>query len=73
MAKEPWEIQHERKYRDHDLPVEDLTRSDFDSVRSASHQIFRETPESDNVKIIVSAFIGLLTAKGYRITKKETP
>lgn len=69
---EIWDQQKKAKYRDHDLVVEDLKLRDIDTVRSAATRSFIETRESDNVTLIISAFMGFLTSQGYRIVKKET-
>jgi hypothetical protein len=73
MSDQPWDKEREQKYRDHDLPLEDLKPRDIEAVRGAAITGFTRTPESDNVKLIISAFMGFLTSKGYRITKKDAP
>lgn len=70
MADEIWERQHKQKYRDHDIAPEELSLRDIDRVRESAQQAFVQTKESDNVRLIVNSFMGFLTSKGYRITKK---
>lgn len=66
------EKQRALKYRDHDLPIEDISDLDIETVRGAAIRAFSETKEGDRVKLIVSSFLGYLTSKGYRIVKQET-
>jgi len=70
MSKEPWELQHERKYRDHDFIEEDLTEFALQTIREIAVKEFVGTRESDNVKLSICAFMGYLTSKGFRITKE---
>lgn len=68
----PWEQQKKEKYRDHDLVVEDIKDRDFISIKGHAIKAFVDTKESDQTKLIVTAFLGFLTSNGYRITKKES-
>lgn len=71
MRDEPWDAQNKLKYEHHDLPFADLVIDDFYAIRSLAHQKFTRTNETDNVKLIVDAFVDLLTKKGYRIVKEK--
>jgi hypothetical protein len=71
MIDEPWDVQKREKYRDHDLPLEDISERDFLHIRGFAIRDFVETRDSDSVKLIVSSFMSFLTSKGYRIIKKE--
>lgn len=66
------EKQRRQRYKDHDLPIEDIPRRDIDHVRELAIRDFVETRDSDNVKLIIASFLGYLTSKGYRVVKKET-
>ena len=61
MVDDEWMIQKKLKYRDHELPPEDIPDSDFELIRSGAVKDFIETGESDNVKLIVSSFTSYLT------------
>lgn len=67
----PWEEQRNRKYRDHDLTIEDLSDSAFNLIKSDAIKSFVETHESNQSRAIVAAFMGYLTSQGFRIVKKE--
>ncbi len=71
MSEEPWDKQRREKYRDHDLPFEDLTIRQIDAIRGSAVRAIVETTQGDQVSLIVKSFIGFLTANGYRITKKD--
>jgi hypothetical protein len=63
--------QRARKYRDHDLVIEEIKELDFIRIKDAAIRDFVGTKESGQVKLIVDAFMGYLTSKGFRIVKKE--
>lgn len=67
----PWEVQKARKYRDHDLSVDDMTTFDFLNIKDRAIHDIVNTVESDQTKLIISAFMGFLTKKGFRITKEN--
>ena len=66
------EKQRRLKYRDHDLVLDDLKPMDFETIRGAAIRGFVETKRGDRVELLVEAFMGFLTARGYRIVKKES-
>lgn len=59
------------KYRDHDLPIEDIPSRDVETIRGFAVRDFVTSRENDQVKLIVNAFLGYLTSHGYRVVKKE--
>lgn len=67
----PWENQRKLKYRDHDIVLEDIKDLDFTIIKGTAIRNFVESRESDQVKLIIGSFMGYLTSKGYRVTKKE--
>lgn len=67
---DPAEEQRREKYRHHDLVPADIKELDFLHIKSSAIRKFVNTPESDQVKLIVSSFMDYLTSKGYRIMKK---
>ena len=68
---DPWEIQHQLKYRDHDITQEELSEIDVELIRHRAIKDFVETQEGDRVRLLISSFMGYLTGKGYRIIKKD--
>lgn len=71
MADGPWEEERRRKYEFHDLPAADITDHDYSLIRSSAVKGYVQTPERDNVKLIVSAFLDFLASRGYRVTKEK--
>lgn len=69
---DPWDEQKTLKYRDHDLVLDDIREVDFLIIKSQASKAYVETNESNQSKLIISAFMGFLTSKGYRISKKDT-
>ena len=67
---EPWDEQKSTKYELHDLVLSDMKDIDFVMIKSAAIRALVDTKEDDQVRAIVSAFMGHLTSKGFRIVKK---
>lgn len=71
MSESSSDVQIKLKYCDHDFAIEDLKSLEIDKIRSQAIRGFVETQDSDNVSLIIKSFMGYLTSKGFRITKKE--
>lgn len=71
MADEPWEAQRKIKYEHHDLALEDIDRFDLVNMKSMAIRDFVRTVECDAAVLTISAFMGYLTQKGYRIVKEK--
>jgi predicted metal-dependent TIM-barrel fold hydrolase len=59
------------KYRYHDIHLEDISDHDFSQIKSQGISLLVNTAHNSQVPVIVEAFMGYLTSKGYRITKQE--
>lgn len=70
MAKQPWDIERDFKYRDHDITVDDINVNDINSIKGIAVRGFVDTKEADGAKLVIAAFMGYLSQNGYRIIKK---
>lgn len=70
MANE-WEEQKKQKYRDHDLVIEEIPKSDIASIKGVAIMNFVNTSEADAATLTISAFMGYLTQNGFRIVKEK--
>lgn len=59
------------KYKQHDIHIEDISDYDFNLIKSQGISMLVNTHRTSQVPVIIEAFMGYLTSKGYRITKKE--
>jgi hypothetical protein len=67
--KSPAELQREQKYAHHDWHLDELTVWDHGVIRATAVKEFVNSKKSDNITVVIEAFLIYLTSKGYRITK----
>lgn len=71
MAESDWEKQVRMKYEKHDLLIDEISEIDFLELKRLALKKFVEENKSEQVPLIVEAFMGYLTSKNFRIVKIE--